>query len=144
MSYLLDTCTISEMVAVKPDANVLEWFENQPESKLFLSVITLGEIQRGIYQLPAGKKRLKLETWFFDELMPVFLGRILAIDEELVGLWAKMTVKLKAQGFVRPSLDSLIEVTALRHNMILVTRNVRNFQASEVSILNPWTIDEDK
>lgn len=138
MSYLLDTCTISEMVAAKPDQNVLDWFEHQPESTLYLSVITLGEIQNGIYQLPAGKKRVKLETWFFDELMPIFLGRILPIDEDLMGSWARMMAKLKAQGFMRPSLDSLIEATAIRHNLILVTRNIRNFQASEASILNPW------
>ena len=138
MSYLLDTCTISEMVAVRPNQNVLDWFEHQPESTLYLSVVTSGEIQRGIYQLPAGKRRLKLEAWFFDELTPVFQGRILPIDETLMAVWAKMIAGFTAKGLVRPSLDSLIEATALHHNMILVTRNEKNFLGSEVSVFNPW------
>lgn len=138
MSYLLDTCTISEMVAAKPNQNVLDWFENQPESTLYLSVVTTGEIQRGIYQLPAGKRRLKLEAWFFDELIPVFQGRILPLDEPLMAVWAKMVAAFTIKGLVRPSFDSLIEATALHHNMILVTRNERNFKDSDISVFNPW------
>ena len=138
MAYLLDTCAISEMVAVKPNHNVLEWFEHQPESTLYLSVITWGEIQKGIYQLPAGKRRLKLETWLFDELFSTFQGRIINIDEKLITTWAKMLAGFKSKGLIRPSLDSLIEATALQHNMILVTRNEKNFRDSEVSIFNPW------
>lgn len=138
MSYLLDTCAISEMVAAKPNKNVLEWFEHQPESTLYLSVITWGEIQKGIYQLPVGKRRLKLETWLFDDLLPAFQGRIILIEETLITTWAKMLAGFKSMGLIRPSLDSLIEATALQHNMILVTRNERNFHDSEVSVFNPW------
>lgn len=138
MSYLLDTCTISEMVAAKPNQNVLDWFEYQPESTLYLSVVTTGEIQRGIYQLPTGKRRLKLEAWFFDELIPVFQGRILSIDEPLMAVWAKMIAEFTINGIARPSLDSLIEATGLHHNMILVTRNEKNFRDSQVSLFNPW------
>lgn len=138
MSYLLDTCAISEMVAVKPNQNVLDWFEHQPESTLYLSVVTWGEIQKGIYQLPHGKRRLRLESWFLDELAPAFQGRIIRIDEVLITTWAKMLAGFKSKGLVRPSFDSLIEATALQHNMILVTRNERNFHDSDVSIFNPW------
>lgn len=134
----MDTCTISEMVAVKPDANVLNWFQSQNEKTLFLSVITIGEIERGIYQLPASKKRTILETWLFDELMPGFQGRILEINRKLITTWAKMTADLKTKGIIRPSFDSLIEAAALHHQLILVTRNVKNFQNSQVTILNPW------
>ena len=138
MAYLLDTCAISEMVAVKPNQNVLDWFEHQPESTLYLSIVTWGEIQKGIYQLPAGKRRLRLEAWFFDELFPSFQGRIINIDEKLIATWAKMLAGFKSKGITRPSFDSLIEATALQHNMILVTRNERNFRDSEVSVFNPW------
>ena len=138
MAYLLDTCAISEMVAVKPNQNVLDWFEHQPESMLYLSVITWGEIQKGIYQLPTGKRRLRLEAWFFDELFPAFQGRIINIDEKLIATWAKMLAGFKTRGINRPSFESLIEATALQHNMILVTRNERNFRDSEVSVYNPW------
>jgi len=80
MSYLLDTCTISEMVSVEPNANVLKWFESQTEKSLYLSIITIGEIEKGIYQLIQSKKRLRLETWLFDELVPSFQNRLLGID----------------------------------------------------------------
>ena len=138
MAYLLDTCAISEMVAVKPNPNVLSWFESQNEKTLFLSIITIGEIEKEIYQLPASKKRTLLETWPFDELVPGFHGRVLEINRKLMTTWAKMTADLKTKGIIRPSFDSLIEATALHHQLILVTRNVKNFQNSQVTILNPW------
>ena len=126
------------MVAVKPNANVLSWFQSQTEKTLFLSIITVGEIEKGIYQLPVSKKRTLLETWLFDELVPNFQGRILDINRKLMTTWAKMTADLKTKGIIRPSFDSLIEAAALHHQLILVTRNVKNFQSSQVTILNPW------
>ena len=138
MAYLLDTCAISEMVSVKPNANVLRWFEHQAEETLYLSVITSGEIQKGINQLATGKRKLKIEAWFFDELVPNFQGRIINLDGKIMATWARMIAEFKVQGIVRPSFDSLIEATALHHNLILVTRNEKNFQNSKVSILNPW------
>jgi len=138
MAYLLDTCAISEMVSVKPNAKVLKWFESQSEKTLYLSIITIGEIEKGIYQLVQSKKRLRLETWLFDELVPGFQGRLIGIDRKLMTAWAKMIAELKTKGMVRQSFDSLIEATALHHQLILVTRNVKNFQNSQVTILNPW------
>lgn len=138
MAYLLDTCTISEMISVKPNAKVLKWFESQAEKSLYLSIITIGEIEKGIYQLVQSKKRLRLETWLFDELVPSFQNRLLGIDRKLMTTWAKMNAELKAKGMNRQSFDSLIEATALHNQLILVTRNVKNFQNSQVTILNPW------
>jgi toxin FitB len=138
MAYLLDTCAISEMVSVKPNAKVLKWFESQTEKTLYLSIITIGEIERGIYGLPQSKKRLRLETWLFDELAPSFQNRLLAIDRKLLTTWAKMIAQLKTKGMNRQSFDSLIEATALHHQLILVTRNVKNFKNSQATILNPW------
>lgn len=138
MSYLLDTCTISELISAKPSKKVLGWFENQAEETLYLSVISSGEIQKGIYQLAGGKRRLQLETWLLDVLLPTFQGRILDVNEKLITTWAKMAADFRNRGLTRASFDSLIEATALQHNFILVTRNVRNFQESDVSIFNPW------
>ena len=138
MAYLLDTCAIFEMVAVKPNAKVLSWFEHQAEETLFISVITSGEIQKGINQLETGKRKLKIEAWFFDELVPNFQGRIIDLDEKIMATWARMIAEYKRKGIVRPSFDSLIEATALHHNLILVTRNEKNFPNSNVSILNLW------
>ena len=138
MAYLLDTCTISEMISVRPNAHVLDWFKAQDERDLYLSVITIGEIEKGIYQLPGSKKRIKLEAWFFDKMIPGFQGRIIDIDRKMITTWAKMIAGLKTQGIARPSFDSLLEATALEQNLILVTRNVKNFRGSMVTILNPW------
>jgi toxin FitB len=138
MSYLLDTCAISEMISAKPATKVLEWFESQSENSLFLSIITIGEIENGIYQLPQGERRRRLEVWFFDQISPSFHGRVFLLDRKLVTTWARMIADLKTKGMIRASLDSLIEATALHHQLILVTRNVKNFQNSQVTILNPW------
>lgn len=138
MAYLLDTCTISEMVSVKPNAKVLRWFECQTEKTLYLSIITIGEIEKGIYGLAHSKRRLRLETWLLDELAPSFQNRLLGIDRKLMTAWAKMIAELKTKGMNRQSFDSVIEATALHHQLILVTRNVKNFQNSQVTILNPW------
>ena len=140
MSYLLDTCTISEMVSVNPNAEVLKWFESQSEKSLYLSIITIGEIEKGIYQLVPSKKKLRLETWLFDELVPSFQNRLLGIDRKLMTTWAKMNAELKIKGIDRQSFDSLIEAAVLHHQMILVTRNVKNFQDSAVTILKNGTL----
>jgi toxin FitB len=138
MAFLLDTCTISEMVAVQPNLNVLSWFETQNEKNFYLSIITVGEIEKGIFQLPVSKKRTSLETWFFGGFVSGFQGRILNIDLKSMTTWAKMIADLKSKGVLRPAFDSLIEATALEHDLILVTRNVKNFGQSQVTILNPW------
>lgn len=140
MAYLLDTCAISEMISVKPTPSVLEWFEAQSEQSLFLSIITIGEIEKGIYQLEQTKRRRVLEAWLLDQLLPSFRGRILNIDRKLITTWARMVAELKTKGMIRASLDSLIEATALQHQLILVTRNVKNFQDSQVTIFNPWEV----
>lgn len=138
MAYLLDTCAISEMISVKPTSSVLEWFQAQSEQSLFLSKITIGEIEKGIYQLAQTKRRRVLEAWLLDQLLPSFRGRIFNIDKKLITTWARMVAELKTKGMIRASLDSLIEATALHHQLILVSRNVKNFQDSQVTILNPW------
>ncbi len=138
MSYLLDTCAISELTGAKPNESFVEWFRSQKERRLFLSVITLGELEKGIYGLPQGKKRTKLEIWFFDSVVPQFQNRVFGIGERTMTVWAKTSVELRAKGVVRPSFDSLLEATAIEHDLILVTRNVRNFQGSSVTVLNPW------
>ncbi len=138
MQYLLDTCTISELTRDVPDGNVVLWFEAREERRLYLSAITIGEIERGIYQLPQSKKRTRLEKWFYDDVVPSFSGRIFDITQSTMSTWARITADLKEKATVRPSFDSLLEATALEHDLILVTRNVRNFQGSSVTILNPW------
>lgn len=138
MAYLLDTCAISEMTKGRPNDNVVAWFASREEARLFLSVITVGEIEKGILGLPKTRKRARLEKWWYEGVIPDFLGRILEIRQATMSTWARLNADLRARGITRPSFDSLLEATALEHDLILVTRNVRNFQGSSVTILNPW------
>ena len=137
MKFLLDTNVISEPKQKKPHKRVLEWIEAQDESKIYLSVLTVGEIRKGITRLESGKKRAELEEWL-EKLRNRFARRLLPLSERTFLVWGKMCGEFENKGTVRPALDSLLEAAALEHDLILVTRNVKNFQNSQVTILNPW------
>ncbi|MDQ3747569.1 MAG: type II toxin-antitoxin system VapC family toxin [Acidobacteriota bacterium] len=138
MNFLLDTCIISEPKQKRPSAKVLEWLDAQDESKLYLSVLTVGEIKKGITRLESSKKKVTLEKWL-EQLRMRFSRRILPLSEKTFLVWGKMYGEFERMGVVRPAFDSLLEATALEHDMILVTRNVKIFHDSQVTILNPWT-----
>ncbi len=137
MSFLLDTCTISEPKQKQPNEKILQWLDSQDESKLYLSVLTVGEIRKGIARLESSKKKAELEKWL-EKLRTRFSRRILALSERTFLVWGKMYGEFEKKGIVRPAFDSLLEATALEHDLIFVTRNVKNFQHSSVTILNPW------
>ncbi|MGH9947231.1 MAG: type II toxin-antitoxin system VapC family toxin [Pyrinomonadaceae bacterium] len=139
MSYLLDTNVISESERLSPDVNVLAWLGSVTFDQLHISALTVGEIKKGIVKLPAGRRKAHLQEWF-EELREKFFGRVFPLTEKTFVEWGFMVAKFEQQGIVRPPFDSLIEATALEHDLVLVTRNVRNFQYSSVTILNPWEI----
>jgi len=137
MNFLLDTCIISEPKQKRPSEKVLEWLDAQDESKLYLSVLTLGEIKKGIARLESSRKKAELEKWL-EQLRIRFSRRILPLTEKTFLVWGKMYGEFERKGIARPAFDSLLEATALEHDLIFVTRNVKNFQNSQVTILNPW------
>ena len=137
MSFLLDTNVVSESEQKMPEAKVLRWIGDQTPTALFLSAITIGEIRKGMERLPSGAKRAHIQNWIAD-VRSRFSGRILPLTEDTLSIWGKMYAEMEKRGVVRPAFDSLLEATALEHDLILVTRNVRNFQQSSVTILNPW------
>ncbi len=137
MNFLLDTCIISEPKQKRPSAKVLEWLDAQDESKLYLSVLTIGEIKKGISRLESSKKKAELEKWL-EQLRLRFSRRILPLSEKTFLIWGKMYGEFERKGIVRPAFDSLLEATALENDMIFITRNVKNFYNSQVTILNPW------
>ncbi len=137
MNFLLDTNVISEPKQKKPNEKVLEWLGAQDESKIYLSVLTIGEIRKGITRLDSGKKKAELEQWL-EKLRNRFARRILPLSERTFLVWGKMCGEFENKGVVRSALDSLLEATALEHDLILVTHNIKNFQDSQVTILNPW------
>lgn len=138
MKYLLDTCVISELTARQPVAQVVDWIDRVEESHLYLSVITIGEIRKGIEKLSPSNKRTVLEEWLNDYLIIRFAGRIRPIDLEVVIKWGQMTGALEKADRSMSAIDSLIAATALQENFTLVTRNEKDFVYSKVPLFNPW------
>lgn len=137
MSYLLDTNVISEPKRKRPDQKVIRWLGSLDDADIYLSVLTVGEMKKGSAKLPSGRNRVLVQN-YLEKVRNRFTGRILPITERTFLVWGKMMAEFEQRGIVRPALDSLLEATALEHDLILVTRNVRNFQYSSVTILNPW------
>lgn len=138
MRYLLDTCVLSEVVKPSPNSSVIDWLSQVDEFRLFLSVLTLGEIQSGISKLPSGKRQLRLQNWLDGDLSKRFSGRILPITVEIATDWGIQTGIGRAQGIALPVIDSLLAATARHHDLVLVTRNTKDFTATRISLLNPW------
>jgi predicted nucleic acid-binding protein len=138
VKYLLDTCVISELVRPKPDSAVVTWVQDQLEEHLFLSVLTLGELRKGIQRLPDGHKRVSLENWLDRDLKLRFAGRWLTVNEEVAERWGLVTGNAAKRGVSLPVLDGLIAATALMHGMTVVTRNTDDILSTGVLFLNPW------
>ena len=138
MNYLLDTCVVSELIKAKSDENVTNWIEQTEEQQLYLSVLTLGEIEKGIAKLPLSLRKSNLKTWLEQDLILRFENRILNLTPEIARYWGNLQGELEKQGKAMAIVDGLIATTALTHDFILVTRNVRDVERSGVSILNPW------
>lgn len=138
MSYLLDTCVLSELRRATPDKSLVEWLERVAESNLYLPAIVLGEIQQGISQLVKGKKRNTLQLWLDQDLCIRFSGRILDADLDTMLVWGTISEEAKKLGNPRPVVDCLIAATAIRHNLTLVTRNASDFEPLPVRQINPW------
>ncbi|MHB8248719.1 MAG: PIN domain-containing protein [Acidithiobacillus sp.] len=138
MSYLLDTNVLFELGKQQPDSHVVAWFENRPASVLFLSVLSLGEIRKGIEALPDGARRLKLLDWLESDLPAFFAGRVLPTDAPVADRWGRLAARI---GRPMPAIDSLLAATALHHGLRMVTRNSRDFSYPELEIIDPWQSD---
>ena len=136
--FLLDTNCISEVVRLKPEPRVMAWIEAAEEGLLYLSVLTLGEIRKGLAALPQGKRRSRLETWLEVELRARFSGRILSIDADVADRWGLLAAGAKIKGRPLSAIDGLLAATALQHNLTIVSRNVGDFTNTHVPVVNPW------
>lgn len=138
MDYLLDTNAISEWVKPRPDPGVVRWFDHVDEDRTYLSVITLGELRKGIDRLADGRRRQRLDHWLTTELPERFTHRILPIDAATADHWGHLLARTETAGATIHSTDALIAATALTHQLQIVTRNVAHFQPAGVNILSPW------
>lgn len=137
MNYLLDTCVVSELVKPLPNKAVVRFLNTVPDNRLFLSVITIGELRKGINKLPDSKKRNKLDDWL-NNLLVNYKEQLYAVDAEVAEIWGILQANAENKGSPMASIDSLIAATARTHNLILVTRNEKDFTASDIEVLNPW------
>ena len=137
--FLLDTNVISELVKVKPEPRVTKWVDATDETLLYLSVLTLGEIRKGIASLPHSARRATLEAWLDHDLALRFSDRILPIDQQVVDRWGRIAGSAAAGRSPLPVIDGLFAATAQQHNLILVTRNTRDIAVTGVPAFNPWS-----
>ena len=135
MSFLVDTCALSELVRPKPSSDVCDWFDAAPPEALFVSVLMLGEIRKGVEKLEGGRRRTQIATWLGTALPAWFENRVLPVDAGVADEWGRLMARLPRP---IPAIDSLIAATAIRHRLAIVTRNESDFAATGVDILNPW------
>jgi toxin FitB len=137
--FLLDTNIVSELVKTKPEPKVVEWIEATDEELLFLSVLTLGEIRKGIALVKDPARQVKLEAWLVRALPVRFANRILAIDESIAERWGVLSAQAKAtMNHNLPVIDGLLAATAQHHNLKLVTRNIDDVMGTGVPVFSPW------
>ncbi len=138
MSYLLDTNVVSEFAAKQPHPSVVTWFREHQDEGLFLSVITIGEIQQGIERLQNSRKKSRLKSWLSESLLVAYADQILSIGSATMLQWGTLTARSIRRGNKMPVKDALIAATALQHEFTLVTRNVSDFTHTGLELINPW------
>ncbi len=138
MNYILDTNVISELVRKQPDYNVVTWLDGQDELSLYLSVLTIGELMKGIFKLKDPERISSLETWVIHDLSPRFRGRLLPLDEPVMLTWGKLQGQAAQENRTLPLMDSILAATALTHGMTVVTRNTKDLTSCGAYVLNPW------
>ena len=138
MKYLLDTCVISEVIKRKPSSNVIKWIKQEEESNFFISVLTIGELHKGIEKLDESKRKEELHNWVENDLTERFYNRIINIDMQVAMMWGKIQGMTERVGKPIPAIDSLIAATGITHHLTVVTRNTSDMKESGAVLLNPW------
>ena len=138
MNYLLDTCVLSEYTKRHPDGKVIRWVDTVDETDLYLCVLTLGEIKKGIELMPESKRKDDLSLWLNNVLLKRFSDRLYSINDGIMLAWGSLYARLQSSGNKMPLFDSLIAAACLYHNAILVTRNEADFIPAGVELVNPW------
>jgi predicted nucleic acid-binding protein len=138
-AFLLDTNVISELIKPKPEPKVTMWIDDTDEELLFLSVLTFGEIRKGVVLLPRSARRTSLEAWLSKELPLRFSSRILDVDQEVADRWGHISGLTSARGVQLGVIDGLLAATAMQHDLTLVTRDTKEVDGTGVMIFNPWT-----
>jgi toxin FitB len=137
VSYLLDTCVISEPTKPKPATSVLDWIRSADSEALYLSVLTLGEIERGVARIPDSQRKRRLRNWF-EQLRSESEGRILDVNEAVAIEWGRIAARAETQGITIPVVDALLGATAIVNGLTVVTRNTSDIVRTGVPVVDPW------
>ena len=121
-------------------SHVYGHFQSTSEELLYLSVLAIGEIRKGINLLPRSNKRVLLESWLANDLVLRFAGRIIEVNLDIAERWGLISAQAKIAGTPLAVIDGLMAATALHHNLTLVTRNTKNVQVAGINTLNPWQL----
>jgi predicted nucleic acid-binding protein len=138
MNYLVDACVISEIIKPLPDENVLKWLSKIPDGNIYLSVITIGELQKGVARLGSTRRAQELQLWLDNEVSRRFQLQLLAIDSHVAVVWGKICAEKESHSKPKPAIDALIAATAIAKNMTLVSRNTSNMDFPGLTIVDPW------
>lgn len=139
MSYLIDTCVLSELVKKMPSEAVVQWFNQRQSEELFLSCISIAEIKKGLYKIRAVQpERFQTLMQWLRKLETGFAGRVLPITDEVLEEWAEISAFAELQGRKLAVMDNLIAATAQQYKLALVTRNVEDFKPTSLEIINPY------
>ncbi len=138
MNYLLDTCVLSELIKKNPSPKVIKWVSKTEETHLFISVLTVGEIHKGIEKLPESKKKEKLHEWVSYDLKERFKNRIIDFDLQTATVWGKIQAQSELSGQGMPAIDGQIVATGISYDLTVVTRNIKDMEISDAILLNPW------
>lgn len=141
MPFLLDTNIISETVRPKPEPRVLAWLENQSPGELFLASQTIGELVRGACKVKEKARRDRFTKWIEDDLGQQFEARILPYTESSARIWGELMGNGDRKGETPSAADAQIAAVAMERELVLVTRNVKDFEKFDLDLLNPWDSD---
>lgn len=134
---LLDTCVLSELRRPQSNPLVQERVVELDPAHLFLSVVTFGELTKGVELLQPSARKRELSSWMLA-LEQQYADHLLPMDTEVARVWGEITARAQTQGIQIPTSDGLIAATALRHGLHVMTRNTKHFAASGASIIDPW------
>ena len=137
MSFLIDTCALAELVKLRPHAGVLAWFEAQNAETLHLSALTVGEIEKGVALIPAGRRRTALRTWPGTPAS-TYSSRVLQVDVVVAAAWGRLCAAAEQNGRRLSVVDGLTAATAIHHGLTVVTRNTKDFAPTGAPLLDPW------
>ena len=137
MKYLLDTCVLSELVKPAPHGAVLAWVDTRAENDVFVAAMTLGELRRGVAKLPVSRRKNELSVWL-EQLQASLGERVLPFTSDTASYWGELCARVEAAGKPMAAFDSIIAATAVEHGLALVTRNVQDFAAAPLMLVNPW------